>query len=284
MSLPRMSWHIGDYKKDTGHLKATGHGAYFLLCMHYWATGGLPDDDEQLATIACLNDREWRKYKPIMQAFFYDGWKHKRIEKELRDAQAKYEARANAGQKGGEAKAKAKQNPSNATANPKHPITDNPTEAKASDVIVSSSATSLELKEGEEEQACGSKIDFRAEFDIWYAPYPHKVAKPHAFKAFVKARKNGIELVMLIAGLARYIRSKPSEISWCQPASWLNGERWTDQPSQQNGNGHETAKDAGKRAWNEARAKVREYANAPNDGDVREPALRLLSAAGNRES
>ena len=66
-------------------------------------------------------------------------------------------------------------------------------------------------------------------------------------------------------------------------AAWRN---WITSPYQLSikGNGHETAKDAGKRAWNEARAKVREYANAPNDGDIREPALRLLSAAGNRES
>src|SRR6185312_8321139 len=101
MSLPRMSWHIGDYKKDTGHLRAAGHGAYFLLCMHYWATGGLPSDDKQLATIACMTDREWKQHKPTIQAFFRDGWKHKRIEREIAEAQAKYEKRSNAGSKGG---------------------------------------------------------------------------------------------------------------------------------------------------------------------------------------
>lgn len=127
MSFPRMSWHIGDYHRDTGHLRAAGHGAYFLLCMHYWATGGLPNDDKQLAAIARMSDKEWKEHKPLIEPLFKLGnWKHKRIEEELDQAQKKYDARANAGQKGGNAKAKGKQNPSNATAKSYQPITDNP--------------------------------------------------------------------------------------------------------------------------------------------------------------
>lgn len=132
-----MSWHIGDYKKDTGHLRAAEHGAYFLLCMHYWATGGLPDDDKQLATIACMTIREWKAARPVIEPLFKgDGkWKHKRIEEELITAHAKYEKRASAGKRGGNAAAKAKQTPSNATSNavakPQQPITDNPKEEDA---------------------------------------------------------------------------------------------------------------------------------------------------------
>lgn len=99
MSLPRMSLHIGDYKKDTGHLRAAGHGAYLLLTMHYWATGGLPDDDRQLSAIAGMTDREWKQIKPTIKAFFRDGWRHKRIDEELAAAQEKYEKRVDAGKK-----------------------------------------------------------------------------------------------------------------------------------------------------------------------------------------
>jgi uncharacterized protein YdaU (DUF1376 family) len=124
MSLPRMSLHIGDYRKDTGHLRAAGHGAYLLLILHYWATGGLPNDDAQLAAIACMSDREWKKHKPTIKAFFKAGdWKHQRIDDEIIAAREKYEKRASAGKLGGEAKAKAKQTPSNATAKPYQPIT-----------------------------------------------------------------------------------------------------------------------------------------------------------------
>lgn len=129
-----MSWHIGDYKKDTGHLRAAGHGAYFLLCMHYWSTGGLPDDDKQLAAIACMSDREWKAHRPVIQKFFKDGWRHKRIDEELTDANAKYLKRATAGHAGGIARAKSKQNGSNASSNAaaklKQPITDNPNQEK----------------------------------------------------------------------------------------------------------------------------------------------------------
>lgn len=147
MSLPRMSLHIGDYKKATGHLRAAGHGAYFLLILHYWATGGLPDDDEQLAAIACMTDREWKKHKPVIKAFFKDGnWKHRRIDEELIEAQARYEKRASAGKKGGDAKAKGKQTPSNATANAYQPITDNREDGGGGDArepLVSDAAHSL---------------------------------------------------------------------------------------------------------------------------------------------
>jgi hypothetical protein len=64
VNLPRMSLHIGDYLKDTRHLRALEHGAYFLLIMHYWTKGGLPDDDRQLSAIACMSDKEWKKARP----------------------------------------------------------------------------------------------------------------------------------------------------------------------------------------------------------------------------
>jgi uncharacterized protein YdaU (DUF1376 family) len=146
LSLPRMSWHIGDYHKDTGHLRAAGHGAYFLLCMHYWATGGLPNDDKQLAAIARMTDREWMAHRETLKALFKLGeWKHKRIEDELKTAQAKYEKLSQSG-RDGNAKRWRKPSPPD-TPGDRHPIasgiamgsqpiTDNPkedSEANASD-------------------------------------------------------------------------------------------------------------------------------------------------------
>lgn len=86
MSRPWMPLYVADYKKDTGHLGAAEHGAYLLLIMHYWATGGLPDDDKQLARIACMSPSEWKRTRPILVPFFYDGWKHKRVDDELAHA------------------------------------------------------------------------------------------------------------------------------------------------------------------------------------------------------
>jgi uncharacterized protein YdaU (DUF1376 family) len=96
-----MPIYIGDYLADTGHLSTTQHGAYLLLLMHYWRKRELPDDDKQLAAIAKLPLRIWLDSKDTIQAFFFDGWKHKRIEAELQRRAEVSDKRAAAGAKGG---------------------------------------------------------------------------------------------------------------------------------------------------------------------------------------
>lgn len=73
-------------------------------------------------------------------------------------------------------------------------------------------------------------IELEAEFTVWYGRYPNKVGRAAARKAFAKARKLA-EPQDLLDGLDRYIRSKPPDRQWCNPATWLNEERWKDQPA-----------------------------------------------------
>jgi uncharacterized protein YdaU (DUF1376 family) len=96
-----MPLYIGDYLADTGHLSTTQHGAYLLLMMHYWRKQGLPEDDKQLAAIAKLPLRIWLDMKETIQAFFVNGWEHKRIEEELQRRAVVSQKRAEAGAKGG---------------------------------------------------------------------------------------------------------------------------------------------------------------------------------------
>jgi len=96
-----MPLYVGDYLGDTGHLSTTQHGAYLLLMMHYWKKGELPNDDKQLAAITKLPLRLWLDSKETLQAFFYDGWFHKRIDEELETMEIKTRKRAAAGSKGG---------------------------------------------------------------------------------------------------------------------------------------------------------------------------------------
>lgn len=103
--LSKRAWmplYVGDYLGDTGHLSTTQHGAYLLLMMHYWKKGELPDDDKQLSAITKLPMRIWLDTRETLQAFFYDGWRHKRIDEELYRMEEKTARRAAAGQKGGE--------------------------------------------------------------------------------------------------------------------------------------------------------------------------------------
>jgi uncharacterized protein YdaU (DUF1376 family) len=99
-----MPIYIGDYLADTGHLTTTQHGAYLLLLMHYWRKLRLPDDDKQLAAIAKLPLRIWLDSKETIQAFFHEGWKHKRIESELQKRLDVSNKRAEAGARGGKSR------------------------------------------------------------------------------------------------------------------------------------------------------------------------------------
>jgi uncharacterized protein YdaU (DUF1376 family) len=83
MNRPWLPLYVADYRRDTPHLSAAEHGAYLLLIMHYWSAGGLPDDDRQLSRIAAMTGPEWKRARPVVQSFFHDGWRHKRIDAEL---------------------------------------------------------------------------------------------------------------------------------------------------------------------------------------------------------
>lgn len=101
-ALVWMPFYIGDYRRDTPHLSAAQHGAYLLLIFYYWQQGSLPDDDEQLARIASMTPAEWKKNRPVIRAFFKDGWRHDRINVEIQNAVEQYEKRSKAGIKGNE--------------------------------------------------------------------------------------------------------------------------------------------------------------------------------------
>lgn len=86
MKLPWFPLDVSDYLSDTGHLTTAQHGAYLLLIIHYWKHDSLPEADKQLAAITKMPMAGWKQAKPIIQAFFRDGWKHKRVEEEIAKA------------------------------------------------------------------------------------------------------------------------------------------------------------------------------------------------------
>jgi hypothetical protein len=71
----------------------------------------------------------------------------------------------------------------------------------------------------------------RGEFDHFWAMFPNKVGKADASKAFVKARQR-VDLQTMMDGLYRYVR-KTDDRPWCNPSTWLNQDRWTDEPAAQ---------------------------------------------------
>ncbi len=114
MARPWMPLYVADYIGDTGHLTTTQHGAYLLLMMHYWRKDGLPDDDKQLSKITRLPLKIWIDQREILQAFFHDGWRHKRIDAEMNRTNSIIEKRRQAGYKGGISSALARMKTENA--------------------------------------------------------------------------------------------------------------------------------------------------------------------------
>jgi uncharacterized protein YdaU (DUF1376 family) len=118
--LPFMPLYVSDYLADTTHLTCDEHGAYLLLLMAMWKSGGsLPRDDIALARIARLPLPRWKKMSPNVIPFFQAEGAvlcHKRVSAEMANARDVSEARSKAGKRGAEAKRLKRQETASANA------------------------------------------------------------------------------------------------------------------------------------------------------------------------
>jgi hypothetical protein len=122
-----------------------------------------------------------------------------------------------------------------------HQVINRPTPSKISELDIDWDASlithtqlsepSLPERKGREQGREGKgKGTGNADFDEFYSAYPHKIGKANALKAFQSARKRaGLQEIM--DGLRSYIDGKPIDRPWCNPATWLNQDRWADQPA-----------------------------------------------------
>ena len=70
-------------------------------------------------------------------------------------------------------------------------------------------------------------------FATWYEKYPRKKAPPEAEKAFRKiVARDDTPFDALLTGIDRFWLEQPDVGFWPYPASWLNGRRWLDEPTQ----------------------------------------------------
>jgi len=67
-------------------------------------------------------------------------------------------------------------------------------------------------------------------FEVFWARYGHKVGKRKALEAFKQACRRA-DLADILDGLERYVLTKPPDVAWCNPATWLGQDRWTDEPA-----------------------------------------------------
>ena len=144
-------------------------------------------------------------------------------------------------------------------------------------VRVEDKTLTTEIEPQEEKKETRSRA-----FDAFWAVYPHKVGKADAAKAFDRAAGR-VDTDTLMAGLRRYA-SKTDDRPWCNPSTWLNQDRWTDEPAaaQPRAGPHLVKSNPVRDVITNLRSSVLEAENAepyPQDGRHR-PAPLQLPAAG----
>lgn len=218
MARPWMPLYVADYLADTGHLSTAEHGAYMLLIMHYWQSGGLPSEDAKLARICRMTTGEWAESRDTLADLFSEGWTHKRIDQELERAEQMLSKRRSAGMAGASARYSNRIASAIATAEQTHT---NKCDGEGTD---------LDTHSEEEVSSVAVPRDLDGFDEIFWPAYQHKVGKPDAKRAFARALR-AASLGQIMAGLDRYIREKPPDRPWLNPATFLNQQRWADQPA-----------------------------------------------------
>ena len=213
-SYPSMPLWTDAYLADTRHLSTTEHGAYLLLLMVAWRRPecNLPDDDKLLARFAGLGPRQWKNIKDAVMEFWTleDGcWTQKRLLKERSFVVSRSNINSTNARKRDYTKSLKTKKTKNANASVEKCETDAPTPIP----IPIDKDTNVSLYK-------------ESNFEEFWKQYPKRVAKGDARSAYKKAIKKA-EHGIIMAGVARY---NPDPEFTCMPATWLNQERWLDEP------------------------------------------------------
>lgn len=222
-----MPLYIGDYMADTPHLSTLEHGAYLLLLMAYWRKKGpLPNDDSKLARIAGLSLKQWKSIRSNVIELFraVDGQLvSTRAQRELDNLRVKSE----------KARSNALKSHNRYDADAEHRLSGRSARKLLTGAITGASHSESEEDKKEERSSNDDpkkEESLQSDFAEWWAIYPNKVGKGQAEPAYRRARKS-VDARTLIEGVRHYARDKPPDRQWKNPATWLNGRCWEDQPA-----------------------------------------------------
>lgn len=227
MSLPYFRTFQRDWLADTRALTPAQRGVYATLTnLMFEADEPLRNDPKRLARLCCCATAAFERLLAALinekLIIAKDGHlTSPRVERELewrRDFSKKQSENALSGQE----KKRNKINRGDATT----ALPDDGHGYANSESIIQKTDTraSHETRTREPDDILG---EFEDEF---WRIYPHKVGKPEAMARFRVARRSA-SLATIMAGLDRYIRNKPPDRQWLNPASFLRDERWEDAPA-----------------------------------------------------
>ena len=117
-------------------------------------------------------------------------------------------------------------------------------------------------------------------FDEFWALFPNKVGKADARRKFGPALKL-IDFPTMMEALRRYV-AKTDDRPWCNPATWLHQERWTDQPATVQPRGSPAKPDTVNAALQRLTETMRsaDVRPEPYDRSDQQAVLRLPASAG----
>lgn len=226
MSRPWMPLYVADYLADTRRLTTLEHGAYLLLIMEYWRHGSLPDDDARLARIVGMDPIDWMEIRDNIAVFFDDGWRHKRVDEELKTQSDRSDAaRASAARRWkGDKDANAMRTQCDGNAMAMQTQCEGICETDANH------SHNHNHIENTKSVSRAARVRVTDGFDEFWLAYPNKVGKGAAEKAWPKAVASigGNPVKLVEAVKAHKFNADPQYIP--HPATWLNQKRWEDAP------------------------------------------------------
>jgi uncharacterized protein YdaU (DUF1376 family) len=216
------SHHIGDYRRDTGHLSLLEHGVYRqLLDMYYLSEEKIPKETQVVyRRLSAKTEEEKNAVDTVLSEFFKlsEGWEHTRCEREISEYKGRADRSRHNGKLGGRPQ------------KTKVVISGNPdgTQEKANHEPLTINQEPIHTPKAPK----GAEPEGFAEF--WSA-YPNHKAKANAVKAWGKVPGQ------LHAAICSAVAVQAKSKDWVKDdgqfvphaATWLNGKRWEDTPTQQ---------------------------------------------------
>ncbi len=214
MAKPRrIDFSPGDWIGGTLELSLEEEGLYIRICALIWSRGDRITEDLLKASTTAHGN----KVNALLNSLHAKGKitrngreiGQKRAENELENAWNRVRKAVENGSKGGRPNGLAK-----------------PDGYSSSKATFTTTTTIKEETPHTPRKRGGDAGEF---LEFWKA-YPHKVGKGAAAAKFGIARRAASQ-ADLLAGIGRYIESKPPDRPWANPATWLNQERWLDEPA-----------------------------------------------------
>lgn len=214
--IRHFDFYPDEWLAGTIDLDASERGLYITACALIYSHGGSIDRAHLRA--ACRQDhglafnRQLKRLLDLGKLAENDGRiTNKRCENEIRKTGERVEKARKNGEKGGRPKELEKPDGS-------------------SDEKLTINHQPSTIKEEEDASHPTRARDPAAGFGEWWLEYPHKVGKPVALKSYRTALARASPADLLV-GLRRYIANKPSDRNWLNPATFLNQDRWKDEPA-----------------------------------------------------